>query len=161
MKRILALVILVLIPALGFAQLQVGPGAAFAPTLVSTSQSFPSAVNFPFGIEARFRFLYAFQVSATTLFSVDSSPFGMILTDIGASVDLPPFTVSGGIGPDFLLGTTSSSGTASSKINFKASTEWNFGSFSIGIVAFDPVSSLSQLRTNIPWFGLTALYTLF
>lgn len=161
MKRKLIVLALALIPSIGFAQLQVGTLAAFAPTLVSTNQSFPSGVNFPFGIEARFKFLFAFQLAATTVLCVDTSPYGMILTDIGATVDLPPFTLSAGAGPNLLLGTASGSGAASSLINFKLSADWNLGSLSVGFVVFDPVGSLSQLRTNIPWFGLTALFALF
>jgi hypothetical protein len=160
-KRSLAVAILVLVPLLGFADLQVGPTAMFAGTLESATQPSPSAVNFPFGVEARYKFLYLFQYTVTALFCADPDPSFVILTDLGITVRLDRFTLSGGIGPDFAYSTTSAAPADSSLINFKLSVDYDLGPLTVGIVAYDPVSALSQLRTNLPWFGLTAMFTLF
>ncbi len=161
MKRRLAVLILVLVPWLGFADLQIGPIAAYASTLTSTTQASPSSVNFPLGLEARYKFLYLFQYAVTAFFAVDPNPYVVFLTDIGITVDIDRFTLSGGIGPDFSYGMTSTPSPESSLINFKFSADMNLGPVTVGIVFYDPVSVLSQLRTNLPWVGITALFTVF
>ena len=117
--------------------------------------------NVPFGVEARWKFLYAFQVGVSGLYLSGASPSLAVFTDIGATVDLPPFTIGGAIGPDFSIGLGGAGTPATTKVNFKVSGEFNFGSFSVGLVAFDPVSTLSELRQNWPWVGITFFVTLF
>ncbi|HEY9594874.1 MAG TPA: hypothetical protein VHE79_10375, partial [Spirochaetia bacterium] len=81
--------------------------------------------------------------------------------DLGLTVDLAPFTIGGAIGPDFFQGFTATKAPESSVLNFRLTADWNLGAWSFGIVITDPITTLSQLKTNFPWVGLTALYKVF
>ena len=133
----------------------------YAPSVTSTTLPSPSAVNVPFGFEARYKFLYCFQFSVATFFVADTEPYLMFLTDLGFTVDLKPFTIGGAFGPDFFQGFTATRAPESSVLNFRLTADMSFGAWSLGIVVADPITTLSQLKTNIPWVGLTALYTVF
>jgi hypothetical protein len=162
MKKTIAVLLLVLAPTLASADLQVGAAGLYAGTLFGhggTTSGSPT--NIPFGIEARWKLLYYFQLGMTGLYLSGASPSIAILTDIGFTLDFPPITIGAGIGPDISIGLGGARNPATTKINFKASGEVNFGRFSLGLVAFDPVSTLSELRHNWPWMGITALVTLF
>jgi hypothetical protein len=160
-KKGLAVLLLVLAPALGFADLQIGPSLLYAPSVSSTTLASPSIVNLPFGVEARYRFLHVFQFSTTMLLCADTAPYLIFLTDLGFTVDIDRFTIGGAIGPDFFLGLTGSRAPESSVINFRLTGDMSFGPVTVGIVLSDPVSTLSELKTSFPWIGITVLYTLY
>ncbi len=166
MKK-LAVVLIVSIAALAiapvpvFADFQLGAVGLYAgtPFGMSTSAGAPSVV--PFGVEARWKFLYFFQLGVSGLFLSGTSPSLSFLTDAGLVVDVAPFTFGAGVGPDFSIGLGGAGSPATTILNFKAFGEINIGSFAVGVVAFDPVSALGDLRRNWPWFGVSAVVTLF
>jgi hypothetical protein len=161
MRKIIAILLLALAPMCAFADFQVGGAVLYAGTPFGLATSSGSSSIVPFGVEARWKFLYVFQIGLSGLILPGSSPSATFLTDVGVVVDLPPFTLGCGLGPDFSIGLGGDGSPATTLVNFKAFGEINFGIVAIGLVAFDPVSALSELRRNWPWIGVTAIVTLF
>ena len=161
MKRMLAVLLLVVAPLAVFADFQVGVTALYAGTPFGLSTSAGTDSPVPFGVEARWKFLYVFQLGLDGLILTGPSPALTLLTDAGIVVDLPPFTVGGGIGPDFTIALGGEGNPATTLINFKAFGEFNFDIFAVGLVIFEPVSALGELRHNWPWVGISGLVTLF
>jgi hypothetical protein len=160
MKKLVAVLLIATAPAFVFADFQIGAAGLYAGAPFGLVSSAGDA-SVPFGVEARWKFLYFFQLGLTGLLLPGTSPSLAFLTDAGLVVDIAPLTFGFGLGPDFSIGIGGAGAPAATKLNFKASGEINFGIFAVGLVAFDPISSLSELRRNWPWFGVTALVTLF
>ena len=160
MRKGLAVLLLVFAPALAFADLQVGPSILYAPPLTSTTLGSPSIVNVPFGFEVRTRFLTVLQFSTMTVICADTAPYLIFLTDLGFTVSIPPFVFGGALGPDFFLGLTGTRAPESSLLNFRLTLDYDLGPCTVGLVVTDPVTTLSQLKTQLPWFGVTVLFPL-
>ena len=98
MKKTVIVLLMTLAATGAFADFQLGAVGLYAPASAS------APANVPFGVEARWKFLYAFQVGVSGLYLSGTSPSLAVFIDIGATVDLPPFTIGGAIGPDFSIG---------------------------------------------------------
>jgi hypothetical protein len=160
MKKVLFFLFLsAFIPAVAFAQLQVGGVAMYKgdPTNVTSI----TASSFTFGGEARLR-LGIFQGAVSALYI----PYGSYsaiaaLTDVGVSFDAAVFSFGAGIGPNFAINIGDlAPNPVSFGMNLKVTADVNIGFFSIGLAGFYYVSDFTTILSvfqRLPWLGITAL----
>jgi hypothetical protein len=169
MKKIIAVLLIAILPAMAFADFQIG-GAAMYKGLLSDFQGTSPGIgleDFTFGGEARLK-LSIFQAGLTGLYypGVDYASI-KALADVGLAVDILFLRIGAGIGANFSIPV---SGTAPDLspvgFNVKGSVEILLGKLSIGVVGFYVLDSLDQIslglfQTAEPWLGVTLMYKLF
>ncbi len=165
MKKLLVLLVLVAIPVLAFADLQLGGVAMYKGGFPPST---PITVNdFTFGAEARVR-LGLLQGAASLLYYPSAVPPASIvaLTDIGLNLNLGIADFGAGIGPNFAFPINSVGSAMRAGLNLKLAGEVNLGRISLGAVGYYYLDSLKDLSLGLfkvakPWLGLTALVKLF
>jgi len=168
MRRIIIVLIVALLPAMAFADFQVG-GVGMYKGDVTTIGTSIGITDFTFGAEARLKFGFL-QGGASLLYYPGVSYNSiMALTDIGVSLDVALLRLGIGLGPNLAvnLGAPASTPPANVGLNLKLSTDVNLGSLSIGLVGFYYLNDLSDLSglgsvfQKLPWLGVTAMVKLF
>jgi hypothetical protein len=166
MRKVLLVVLVAILPAMAFADLQLGGVAMYTgdPTVATTV----SVSDFTFGAETRLK-LGLLQGGASLLY-YPSAGYASIaaLTDIGVSVDLLLFRLGAGIGPNIAFNIGDGAPTpVSAGLNLKLSGDVNLGDISLGLVGYYYVSDFAQLAnvgtifSKLPWLGVTAMFKLF
>jgi hypothetical protein len=178
MKKLLVLLVLVLIPLMSFADLQLGPTAFYNmlitnPGKIDTSKL--SISDFTFGADARLN-LGIIQGSAYALLTPgDTSPTHLtptvvnLMLDIGICLDILFVRLSAGIGPDFMLNFADYAGKPQvfeMGANAKIGAELMLGGISLGLTYFvdvnltEPSSVVSAFSQWNGHLGLSVLLKL-
>lgn len=168
MKKALAVLILVLAPALTYAEFQLGGAGMYNGDITALGSQQITPADFAYGLETRLKFLSVLQIGLTGLYYtppiVGGSSYIQALADFGLSFDILFLRFGAGVGPDFFIPMSGPSVSATSVANLKLSGDINIGPVAIGVVAFYPVQSIWDFQGVMsmkPWFGLTALIRLF
>jgi hypothetical protein len=184
MKKVLIVLIILIIPAAAFAQLQIGPTAFYNFPLIGDSTLNPpelSGLNisdFSFGVDIRGKIAF-FQLSGMALFTPGVSAAGGSITlpastdiflDAGVAFDIAIIRLGLGVGPNFTFffgEGTASSDIVSAGMNIKATLEFLLGKVAIGITyltQFDfdlqQIGSVLSADKTQGLFGLSVLFTL-
>jgi hypothetical protein len=171
MKRILVLLLVVVLPALAFADFQVGAVGMYKGTIEQIKAKDVGFDDFTFGAEARLK-LGIFQAAVTGLYypaDADlSRPKSIVAaTDVGLAFDLAFLRLGAGLGPNFLVPIGATSETARAGINLKGNVDVKIGNLSVGLVGFYYLDSFKDLANvgevfkKLPWLGLTAMFKIF
>ncbi|MGA2640760.1 MAG: hypothetical protein ABSG21_07630 [Spirochaetia bacterium] len=165
MKRLLLVLIIALLPALAFADLQIGAVGIYNGNITAVASSPQSTNNFTFGGEARLK-IWIIQGGLTALYYPSSSGNQIVaLTDIGVSLDVLFLRFGAGIGPDFAFPVSGSAPQPSNVgMNLKFSGEIKLGGLSLGLVGFyyfDSLSNIGNVFGNLPSIGATIMIRLF
>jgi hypothetical protein len=166
-KKVVIIMLIVLIPAMAFADFQIGATALYTGDITTMGQgSSLSMDNFIFGLDVRAK-LWIFQVGTTPLFFPDGGGF-YFMNDLGLSLDIWFLRVGLGMGPDFLVGASDGSDSGIVDWNVRATAEIKLGGFSIGLAAWYFMDSPmdirnigEQIKEGPPYVSLTALIKLF
>jgi hypothetical protein len=168
MKKLLIVLIVALLPAMAFADLQLGAVGMYKGDVTAVGTHPVSINDFTFGGEARLK-LGILQGGLTALYYPTSAYTQIVaVTDIGVSLDVLMLRFGAGIGPNFaftVAGTTSQ--PANVGLNLKLSGDVNLGGLSVGLVGFyylDSFSNLSKIGDvfgKLPWLGVSAMIKLF
>ncbi|TVQ96200.1 MAG: hypothetical protein EA403_16865 [Spirochaetaceae bacterium] len=165
MKKVFViLAVLMILPALAFAQLAVGPAAFFkSPVLLGQSVDADEVnVNqFSFGADARYR-LGWFQVQGLMLYSVGDINSLDIFLDGGVALDVGIVTVSAGAGPNF---TNNFDGSPAQQagLNSRVGADVRLGPVSVGgsyIMALDITDNGFNIKTSSGLLGAHVLFWL-
>ena len=172
MKRFLIVLLILLLPAAVFAQVQIGATALYNfPYFEDAGPSEIDLSDFTFGADARVR-LFIFQASALALFTpgytdaLNNDVPGNIdlILDGGLSLDVLLFRLGLGVGPSLRvnLGGTDPYGIG---LNVKATADVMLGSFAIGLTYLSQFeldsSDATQLLDQDYTKGLLGLSVLF
>ena len=168
MKKLLVVLMILALPALAFADFQLGGTAMYKGMLQDIqSGTTPGIDDFTFGAEARLK-LGIFQGAAAVLYYGDEFyPSLVALTDVGLSLDVLFLRIGVGIGPNFYIPLEDGGPTGLPVgLNLKGSVDFQLGSISLGLVGYYYLASFEDLNADLfqnaqPWIGLTALFKLF
>ena len=168
MKKILIVLLIALLPAMAFAEFQIGGVGMYKGDVTTIQTTGVGLTDFTFGAEARLKF-GLFQGGASLLYYPGVSYNSIkALTDIGLSLDVAILRLGVGLGPN--LAVNLGSGAAAPVnvgVNLKLSADVNLGSLSIGLVGFyvlndfSDFSNLGSVFSRLPWLGVTAMVKLF
>ena len=166
MKKILILILLIaIIPAFAFADLQIG-GIALYNGDTSTTTSLNMA-RLAVGAEARLK-LWILQGGISALYVPNpKKPSIAALTDVGLALDILFLRFGAGIGPNFSFTPSGAIKLASAGLNLKLSGELIVGPFCVGLVGYyylkdvNEFSKLGSKFQKLPWLGVTAMLKLF
>ena len=182
MKKILIILVILMLPAAAFAQLQIGPTAFYNFPLIQDNTLNPpelSGLNisdFSFGIDIRGKIAF-FQLSGMALFTPGVSSGSVtlpastdIFLDAGVAFDIAIIRLGLGVGANltFFFGTgTAASDIVSSGMNIKATLEFLLGKVAIGLTyltQFDfdlqQIGSVLSADKTQGLLGLSVLFTL-
>lgn len=173
---IFAAVILAVIPAMAFADFQIG-GVAMYKGDVSEISNGITLNDFTFGLDTRLNISILQGSLAAVYYPEDLSavvplpPSLTVLTDIGLCFDVLFLRLGAGVGPNFYIALANTPGSPQDAVpiglNFKLAADINIGSFAIGLVGYWYMSSISDFtKPNFfdytrPWVGVSALFKLF
>jgi hypothetical protein len=165
MKRLVLVLVIVMLPALAFADFQIGAVGVYNNDITQISSAAVSSSDFLFGLEARAK-LWIFQVGADALY-VPGDQSLVALTDAGLAFDILFLRLGAGIGPDFAFLTNGEGGTELYSWNMKLAADINLGNLAVGVEAFyvyDSPSDLADIGTifqQTPFIGVNLLIRLF
>jgi hypothetical protein len=172
MRKLLVLVLVVVLPAFAFAELQIGGVGMYKGTMAQLKAKDIGFEDFTFGAEARLK-LSLFQAGVSALYYPEvplEKPAAIVaLTDVGLSLDLLFLRFGLGLGPNlvFAINDTRASKPFPVGLNMKGSIDVNIGNLSLGIVGFYYLDSIKNLGNvgsvfkEMPWLGVTAMFKLF
>ncbi len=168
MRRVLMVLAVALLPAMAFADFQIGGVGMYTGDVTTISTAGIGLSDFTFGAEARLK-LGFLQGGASLLYYPGASYSSILaLADVGVSLDVAIFRLGVGLGPNIAVNLGGAAATPSNVgLNLKLSTDVNLGSLSIGLVGFyylddfSDFSSLGTIFTRLPWIGVTAMVRLF
>ncbi len=162
MKRLVLVLILAVIPALAFADFQIGAVGMYDGDVSQISSAPVSADSFVFGLETRAT-LWIFQAGATALY-MPSYETLLALTDVGLAVDVLFLRFGAGIGPNFGFDTNGGSGVADAGWNLKLAADINLGNLALGVQGFyfyDSLADIGSAFRGTPVLGVNILLRLF
>ena len=172
MKRLLVLLLVVVLPALAFADFQIGGVAMYRGTMAQLKAKNVGVEDFTFGAEARLK-LSLFQAGVSALYYPEvplaKPPAIVALTDVGVALDVLFLRLGLGLGPNFVFA-LNDTGTAKPfpvGLNIKLSTDVRIGNLSLGLVGFYYLDSIRDLKNvgsvfkEMPWLGVTVLFKIF
>ncbi len=168
MRRILIVLVVALLPAMAFADFQIGGVGMYKGDVTTISAAGIGLTDFTFGAEARLK-LGLLQGGASLLYYPGASYNSILaLTDIGVSLDVAFLRLGLGLGPNLAVNLGSAAATpVNVGLNLKLSADVNLGSLSIGLVGFyylndfSDFSNLGTIFSKLPWIGVTAMVKLF
>ncbi len=168
MRKVLIVLLVALLPAMAFADMQIGGVGMYKGDVTTIQTTGIGLSDFTFGAEARLK-LGLLQGGASLLYYPGASSNSILaLTDIGVSVDVSLLRLGIGLGPNLAvnLGSTAAAPT-NVGLNLKLSADVNLGSLSVGLVGFYYLNDFSDFSTigsvfsKLPWLGVTAMVKLF
>jgi hypothetical protein len=168
MRKILIMLLVVLLPAMAFADFQIGGVGMYKGDVTTIQLSGIGLTDFTFGAEARMKF-GLLQAGASLLYYPGVSYNSiMALTDIGVSLDVTLLRLGIGLGPNLAVNLSSiAAAPANVGLNLKLSTDVNLGNLSIGLVGFyyfndfADLANIGSVFSKLPWIGVTAMVKLF
>ncbi len=167
MKKIVVVLLIALLPALAFADVdfQLG-GTAMYKGFISDLSSGIGFEDFTFGGEARLTF-GLIQGAAAILYYPGEPNSLMALLDAGLTLNLAIVRLGAGLGLNYSipLGGDKYAGVPLG-VNLKGAVDLQLGKFSLGVVGYYLLPSFSDFNKDLfttaePWLGLTLLYKLF
>lgn len=172
MKKLILVVLIVAIPALVFADFQIGAVGLYNRSTSSTAKISPS--DFTYGLETRLN-LWILQGGISALYFPGDTYLGtfdtvIAMTDVGVAIDLWILRLGAGVGPNYamVVDTAAGSGTDAQKFGFnmKLAADLNLGNLGLGVVGYYYLEDLADLRnfdpkTMKPMLGVTLLFKLF
>ncbi|TVQ28084.1 MAG: hypothetical protein EA383_01315 [Spirochaetaceae bacterium] len=163
-KMLLVLTVLVLLPAMAFAQFSVGPAAFVkSPVLLGQDVNIDDVnVNqFSFGANLRYRMGW-FQAESLLLYSAGEVDSLDLYLDAGAALDITIFTVSLGAGPNF-TNNFEGSPARQAGLNTRLGADVQLGPVSVGtsyIMALDITDRGFNVKTSSGLLGVHVLWSL-
>jgi hypothetical protein len=169
MKKLIAVLIIALLPAMAFAlDFQLGATGMYKGLLedITSGTADIGFDDFTFGGEARLTFGLLQGAAAILYYPDEFTPSLVALTDIGVTLNLAIIRLGAGIGPNFYIPLEGSAGGVPIGFNLKGAVDLQLGKFSLGVVGYYYLASLQDLKAGLfetaqPWLGLTLLYKLF
>ncbi len=166
-KTIIVLALLVaLIPAAAFADFQIGVVAGDLNTSINSLKapnSF-SASDLSYGLEARLK-LWILQAGVSAFYEPDIETV-YIVTDAGLALDIWFLRLGAGVGP-IIAADTQGGGSTTVGWNLKTTLDINLGNLGLGVIAYTPMSSLSDIGNvfqnylDNTYLGVTLMFKLF
>ncbi|MBE3064408.1 MAG: hypothetical protein IMZ69_05250 [Spirochaetes bacterium] len=173
MRKILVLLLVVVLPALAFADFQIGGVAMYRGTMAQLKAKDVGVEDFTFGAEARLK-LSLFQAGVSALYYPENvallrPPSVVALTDLGLALDILFLRFGVGLGPNFVIpvGESGEGKTVNVGLNMKLSTDVKIGNLSVGLVGFYYLDSIRELKRigqvfkEMPWLGVTVMFKIF
>ena len=170
MKKLIIVLVIALLPALAFADIdfQIG-GTAMYKGFLSDILDGPDGItlqDFTYGAEARLNFGFIQGAAAGLYYPDEFAPSLIVLTDIGLTLDLAIIRLGAGIGPNFYIPLEGTADGVPIGLNLKGAVDLQLGKLSLGVVGYYYLASLEDLNADLfetaqPWVGLTLLYKLF
>lgn len=171
MKRIVILLLVVVLPAMAFAELQLGGVGMYKGTIDDIRNRTVGLDDFTFGGEARLK-LGIFEGAVTGLYYGEnvalSRPAAIVAaTDVGLAFDVLFLRLGAGLGPNFAIPLGGAGDPARLGANLKLHTDFRLGNLSIGLVGFYVLESfadlghIGQIFSELPWLGVTAMFKIF
>jgi hypothetical protein len=163
-KKVLIILVIVLIPAMAFADFQVGATALYDGDITQIGHgSSMSVSDFVFGLDVRAK-LWIFQIGTTPLYIPGAGFY--LMNDAGLSLDIWFLRIGLGLGPDIAF---SQGDSGLVDWNLRATADIKFGDhFSIGAAAWYFMDSPSDLRDigdivrfQPPFVSINMLFKLF
>ena len=158
--------LLAIIPAMAFADFQIGVVAGDLATPIGDmkNSSGSSTGDLSYGLESRLK-LWIFQVGVSAFYDPSYKTMSMF-TDAGLALDLLFVRVGMGLGPTIAYDPQHSKST-SAGWNLKTALDINLWNLGLGIVLYSPMSSLSGLGNVMrnyldnTYVGVTLMFKLF
>ena len=165
MKKVLViLAVMMILPAIAFAQFAIGPAAYFSsPVLLGQSIDIDEVnVNqFSFGVDTRYRVGW-FQAQGLMLYSMGDINSLDIFLDAGVALDVAILTLSLGAGPNF-TNNFDASPAQQAGLNSRLGADVLLGPVSVGasyIMALDITDSGFSVKTSKGLLGAQVLFWL-
>ena len=166
-KKLLLVLVIAIIPAMAFAQFQIGGTALYTGDITAISSGPVSAGDFNFGGEARLK-LWIFQVGATGYYVPDgSNSYFFGTADAGLSLNILFLRVGAGVGVNAIYdsyGLAYGPDMLDKPYNMKATVDLNLGPIAIGVEGIYFLTDFSQIPTAFsyaPAVGVSLLLKLF
>lgn len=173
MKKLVVLLLVVVLPAIAFADFQIGGVGMYKGTMAQLKAKDVGVEDFTFGAEARLK-LSLFQAGVSALYypeniSLMKPPSIVALTDVGISLDVLFLRFGLGLGPNLVIALKD---TGAEKpfpvgLNLKGAIDVKIGNLSVGLVGFYYLDSIKDLKNvgqvfkEMPWLGVTAMFKIF
>jgi hypothetical protein len=153
MKKLLLIALIIVIPALAFADFQIGALALLNRSLSDTSTGKITASDFTYGLETRLN-IWIFQGGISALYfpGGDYSYDTVIaFTDVGLCLDLWILRLGAGVGPNLgFIVDKSYTGTSDAQklgFNVKMAGDLMLGNLDLGVVGYYYLENLADLKT--------------
>jgi hypothetical protein len=162
MKRLVLVLIIAVIPALAFADFQIGAVGVYNNDITQIGSAPVSSEDFLFGLESRAT-LWIFQVGVDALYSPSAQNI-VVLTDAGVAFDIGFLRLGAGIGPDFDFATTVGGEPDLYNWNLKLAADINLGNLALGVEALytcDSPAAIGSVFQQAPFIGINLLLRLF
>jgi hypothetical protein len=162
---VLALV-LAIIPAMAFADFQIGVVGLYPSTPIGflDSSTNISASDLAYGLESRLK-IWIFQ-GAISAFYAPAIETVYMYTDVGLALDLLFVRIGAGVGP-VIAADTQGGGTTSLGWNLKTTFDINLGNLGLGVILYSPMADLSDLSyilqnyADNSYVAVTLMFRLF
>ncbi len=171
MKRIVILLLVIVLPAMAFAELQLGAVGMYKGTIDDIRNRTVGFDDFTFGGEARLK-LGIFEGAVTGLYYGENTALAqpakiVAATDVGLAFDILFLRLGAGLGPNFAFPLGGAGDPAKVGANLKLHTDFRLGNLSLGLVGFYYLESFADLAhigaifQELPWLGITAMFKIF